>query len=67
MNDLLDTRKCVYSDTISFNIFRCQEFANFIDPLSDHKQAIDHSRDEQESRIDRIVQEAREIWEERAR
>ena len=41
MNDLLDTRKCVYSDVISCNILNVDEFVDFIDEHLDYRDLIE--------------------------
>ena len=60
MNDLLDTRKCVYSQQIYFNILHAQEFIGFIDHEDMHSNTLEIIKDEQQMRIQKIVNESKE-------
>jgi hypothetical protein len=47
LNELVDTRKCVYSQNVHFNIFSCPLFVEFIQGHYDeNKSAIEFARDE---------------------
>ena len=47
LNELVDTRKCIYSPTVHFNIFSCELFVDFIQgQFDENKSAIEFAKDE---------------------
>ena len=46
LNDLMDTRKCVLSPLIHFNILECPEFINFIDEDQEHSLELQTLKNE---------------------
>jgi len=40
LNDLIDTRRCVYNEQIHFNILDCNTFLDFIDEKEDYDELI---------------------------
>ena len=47
LNQLVDTKICVYSPLINYNIFCCDEFVEFIEGTSDENlKTIEFARDE---------------------
>ena len=47
LNELVDTRKCIYNQNVHFNIFSCHLFVDFIqEHFDDNKSAIEFAKDE---------------------
>jgi hypothetical protein len=46
MNELVDTKKCVYSQLVHFNILQTQEFLQFIDHEGLHTNSLQIIKDE---------------------
>lgn len=59
LNDLLDTRKCVFSSIISFNILECEDFLKFID-CDQYNTTYQYVQEEQQKRINTIIRQVNE-------
>ena len=55
LNDLLDTRKCIVSPLIFFNIFDSKHFLDFVDDKGLRRNVLEILRDEQQKRISDIL------------
>ena len=56
---MIDTRKCVYSSKVKFNIFNSEEFLTFIDANGEkQKSIIEFLKDEQQRRINKIIKQS---------
>ena len=61
LNDLIDTRKCIISSMIYFNIFDSIRFLNFVDENSSRRNVLEILRDEQQKRISDILKQFESI------
>ena len=57
LNDLLDTRKCIISPLIFFNIFDSKHFLDFVDDKGLRRNVLEILRDEQQKRISDILKQ----------
>jgi len=61
LNQLLDTRKCVFSEQVFFNILSCDEFLQFLDSKTQYSDLLETLSELHDQRISSLIRDSQEF------